>query len=398
LKIKNLKINKRQWPLSIYYTLTICVGVIFICIFIPAVVSGQKLKNFIVEKKETITAKFEDSSGKANFLIYPTLAFTPETKTEIGLVNLFLFYTKNNRQNRLSEINTFSFYTAEKQYGLWLDHAIYGDGEKWFFLGKGKFQYFPMKYYGIGIGAPEQGYAVVNNSNLQLRERVLRKLKRNFYVGAEFDFQSMYNVSFTKNDPLNYTYPRGYQGAKNMGLGMGLVYDNRKNVMNVREGLFAEVAYLNYSSSLGSTNAFRSTQFDVRYFRKGITPKDVLALQGSAMLNNGDVPFNQMAMLGGESMMRGYYLGRFRDKNMVAAQAEYRFLPFAFSKRWGTAAFLSGATVAPTKDKILSSQFKMAGGLGARYLVFKSKDIFVRFDIAFTREGNGYYFFIGEAF
>jgi hypothetical protein len=40
----------------------------------------------------------------------------------------------------------------------------------------------------------------------------------------------------------------------------------------------------------------------------------------------------------------------------------------------------------------------MAGGIGARYLVFKSKDIFVRFDLAFTREGNGYYFYIGEAF
>ena len=47
------------------------------------------------------------------------------------------------------------------------------------------------------------------------------------------------------------------------------VYDNRKNVMNVREGLFAELAFLNYSASLGSTNTFRSTQLDVRYFRKG---------------------------------------------------------------------------------------------------------------------------------
>ena len=144
------------------------------------VVHGQKIKEFIVNKKEHLLQEFEDSSGKSNYVIYPTLAYTPETKTEIGLVNLYLFYANKNNKNRLSEINTFSFYTAEKQYGLWLDHAIYGDGEKWFFLGKGKFQYFPMKYYGIGIGAPEQGYAVVDNSNIQLRERVLRKIKRNF--------------------------------------------------------------------------------------------------------------------------------------------------------------------------------------------------------------------------
>jgi hypothetical protein len=372
--------------------------IILFCNLLSFVVNGQKLKEFIADKKESFSGKFEDSTGKANFLVYPTLAYTPETRTEVGLVGLLLFYAKNDKKNRLSEINTFSFYTAEKQYGIWLEHAIYGDGEKWFFLGKGKFQYFPMKYYGIGVGAPEKGYAVVNNTNVQLRERVLRKIKGNLFAGAEFDFQKMYNVSFTKTNPVNYDYPTGYQGSSNMGLGVGLVYDNRKNVMNVREGLFAELAFLNYSASLGSTNTFRSTQFDVRYFRKGFNPRDVLALQGSALLNKGDVPFNQMAMMGGESMMRGYYLGRFRDKNILATQAEYRFLPFAFSKRWGAAAFVSSATVAPTANSLLSSQFKLAGGFGARYNIFKAKDIFVRFDIAFTREGNGYYFFIGEAF
>jgi hypothetical protein len=166
--------------------------------FASIAVNGQKLKEFITDKKDYFLDKFEDSSGKANFLIYPTLAYTPETRTEIGLVNLFLFYTKNDKKNRLSEINTFSFYTAEKQYGLWLDHAIYGDGEKWFFLGRGKFQYFPIKYYGIGINSPEEGYAVVNNTNVQLRERVLRKIKGNLFAGAEFDFQKIYNVGLQK--------------------------------------------------------------------------------------------------------------------------------------------------------------------------------------------------------
>jgi len=30
--------------------------------------------------------------------------------------------------------------------------------------------------------------------------------------------------------------------------------------------------------------------------------------------------------------MRGYYLGRYRDKNLLAGQIEYRILPFGFSK------------------------------------------------------------------
>ncbi len=369
-----------------------------ICNFFVVIANGQKLKEFISDKKEHLLEEFEDSSGKSNYIVYPTLAYTPETRTELGLVNLYLFYANQNNKNRLSEINTFSFYTAEKQYGLWLDHSIYGDGDKWFFLGRGKFQYFPMKYYGIGIKSPKEGYDVVSNTNIQLRERVLRKVKGNFFVGAEFDFQKMYNVTFVGSNSVNYEKPAGYKGSSNLGLGIGLIYDNRKNVMNVRKGLFAELAILNYPSSLGSTNPFFSTQFDFRYFREGFNPKDVLAFQGSAQFNNGNVPFSQMAMIGGESMMRGYYLGRFRDKNIFTTQLEYRLLPFAFSKRLGAAAFISTATVAPTAKNLLSSTFKMAGGVGARYLIFKSKDIFVRFDLGFTREGNGYYFYIGEAF
>jgi len=368
------------------------------CCLFSVPVSAQKKTDFVTKVQRLFTDKFDDSTGKPNFLIYPTLAYTPETKTEVGIANVLLFYANNDRRNRLSEINTFYFYTAEKQYGVWFDHAIYGNEGKWFFLGKGKYQYFPIKYYGIGIGAPKEGYAVVENSSIQLRERVLRKINRNIYLGAEFDFQKIYNVTFTGIDPTNYAFPLGAQGTSNIGVGVGVVYDDRKNVLNARKGVFAELAFLNYSPALGSSNSFRSTQLDYRQYSKGFSKDQVFAWQASGMFNSGDVPFNQLALMGGENIMRGYYLGRFRDKNMLAAQVEYRILPFSFSNRFGTAAFLSTATVAPSMKTILSSSFKIAGGVGARYLIFKSKDIFVRIDVAFTREGTGYYFYIGEAF
>jgi hypothetical protein len=53
--------------------------------------NGQKIKEFIVNKKERLLGEFEDSSGKSNYIVYPTLAYTPETKTEIGLVNLYQY-------------------------------------------------------------------------------------------------------------------------------------------------------------------------------------------------------------------------------------------------------------------------------------------------------------------
>jgi hypothetical protein len=83
---------------------------------------------------------------------------------------------------------------------------------------------------------------------------------------------------------------------------------------------------------------------------------------------------------------------------MLAAQAEYRILPFSFSKRFGATLFASKAAVAPTLNSFSTAAFTIAGGAELRYFLFPKKDIFMRFDVGLTREGRGFYFFIGEAF
>src|SRR5688500_7914730 len=60
---------------------------------------------------------------KPQLIVYPTLAFAPETSWEFGLSSLYVYYAKRDTNNRLSEVNAFAFYTLENQYGIWLDHA-----------------------------------------------------------------------------------------------------------------------------------------------------------------------------------------------------------------------------------------------------------------------------------
>ncbi len=112
----------------------------------------------------------------------------------------------------------------------------------------------------------------------------------------------------------------------------------------------------------------------------------------------GEAPFNQLALLGGENLMRGYYLGRYRDDNLLAAQVEYRMLPFSFSKRWGASFFLASGQVFSDENKLALNRFLPTAGTGLRFLLFPEKDIYTRLDFAFTQEGPGFYFFIGEAF
>lgn len=353
--------------------------------------------------KRYLNSIFNDTSSlsESQFLVYPVFAYAPETSWEIGFSSLYVYFANNDTTNRLSEINGFTFFTLENQYGLFFDHALYSNQDKWFFLGKLRFQSFPLYYHGIGTGTPEIATAKVFANQILIKERILRNIRKNLFVGLELDYQRLASVDFDLTDPtdLNFEKPLGNEGSSNFGIGFGLVRDDRHNVLNVRKGFFSELAVLHYNPTWGSTFNFTSITSDTRFF-KPMGKNNVLATQVLGQFTTGDVPFNQLALMGGESMMRGYYYGRYRDNNQIAAQVEYRFLPipFSFTNRIGAALFAGTANVFNDFDNLSAAEFVVAGGAGLRFLLFPKKDIWVRTDLAFTKEGPGFYIFIGESF
>jgi hypothetical protein len=364
----------------------------FFALVVPSVAQEGRFRRFIQKTISDTTAP-----GKPSYRFYPTLAYAPETGVEFGLSSLLLFQAKNDTLNRISEVQAFGFVTLKGQYGLWLDNAIYSNRDNWFFLGRVRFQKFPLLYYGIGPKPPGKEPALVDANYLLFRQRVLRKIIPNLFMGPELDYQQLYNTSFEQ--PKNHLYekPLGTDGTVNMGLGAALVYDNRHNVLNVRKGLFSELSFLNYHPGLGSEYAFHGVNLDVRSYRP--TGRcNVLAWQVYGNFYRGNIPFNQLSLMGGEMIMRGYYTGRYRDKNMLAAQVEHRWLPFGFSKRFGAAAFVGAAVVAPTIRAFSAKHIRASGGVGLRYLLFPKKDIYLRLDVGFSEDGPNVYLFTGEAF
>lgn len=337
--------------------------------------------------------------SEPQFLAYPTVGFAPETSWEFGISSVFVFYANRDTTNRLSEVNAFTFLTLQQQYGLWLDHALYSQDNKWFSLGRLRVQSFPLLYHGIGPESPEEHLAQVNATMFQLKERVLRKVNGSIFSGLEVDYQRLGSVEFIPNENTVIEYPLGSGGSSNLGLGLGVLFDNRHNILNVRKGFFSELAMLNYHQAWGSDHSFTSILSDTRLYRP-MNKRDVLAVQMLAQFNIGATPFNQLAMLGGETIMRGYYLGRYRDNNQLAIQAEYRFLPLplGFTNRFGAAVFSGVGSVFNDFTSLEPRHFVWSGGAGVRYLLFPKKDVYTRLDVALTREGTGVYIFIGEAF
>ena len=331
------------------------------------------------------------------FMTYPTLAYSPETRWEIGFSSLYIYSAKRDLLNRLSEVKAFTFYTLENQYGIWLDHMLYTDKNTWFFLGRARYQSFPLLYFGIGPDSQSERISLIDGNYSLFRERFLRAVIPSLYVGLELDYQRLSSVKYKDVTPNHQQPSVGANGSTNLGLGLGILYDNIHNALNPRKGIYSEWVVLNYNRDFGSDFNFTSYIIDNRFYVP-VKKNTVLAAQLYGQFTLGNAPFNMLSLMGGESLMRGYYLGRYRDKNLIAGQLEYRILPFKFSRRWGASAFMAAGQVYDENETFQFKNLLPTGGLGLRFLVFPEKDIYTRVDVAFTEEGRGIYFFIGEAF
>jgi outer membrane translocation and assembly module TamA len=151
---------------------------------------------------------------------------------------------------------------------------------------------------------------------------------------------------------------------------------------------------MRFSPSFGSDFAYDLNWIDARrYF--DFKKDRVVAAQVYARLSNGAVPFFHMSQLGGNQRMRGYFEGRYRDKQLIGWQAEYRTPLFW---RIGLAAFAGNAVIAESISILQWKHIRTAVGGGIRVRIDKERKINLRLDYAVSREGSGFYVTIGEAF
>ena len=89
--------------------------------------------------------------------------------------------------------------------------------------------------------------------------------------------------------------------------------------------------------------------------------------------------------------MRGYFEGRYRDKNAMVYQAEWRFPVY---KKLNMVLFGSSGQVANNLSGFHLRDFRYAGGLGFRYKL-NSEGLNLRIDLAFGDQ-SAFYFGLNE--
>ena len=146
------------------------------------------------------------------------------------------------------------------------------------------------------------------------------------------------------------------------GLAGVVTYDSRDNTIAARSGGYARLLVRRYAESMGSDFGFTRAELDLRRFRT-LGGDHVVGVQGVWSATSGDVPFYRMPELGGQNLLPGFYQGRYRDRQLLAAQAEYRTPSW---RRMGLVAFAGAGEVADGLDGFTLSNIHAAAAGGRR--------------------------------
>jgi outer membrane protein assembly factor BamA len=325
----------------------------------------------------------------------PFIYYSPETKLAFGLGGVYNFRAGRHKETtRTSSVWVYATYTLAKQYSLMLKPEIYLKNNSLCLFGSLRYDRSPQNFYGVGNDTPSTGGESYTPRTFAVQFGVKRRVVGAFFGGLSFEFEDVTMEKIKPGGLLASGEYTGSNGGMLAGFGASLDWDTRDAVLFTRRGTFIQLLGHVYGALAGSDFSFSRVKLDIRKYIP--TAKDkVLVLQAFFLSTFGDVPFYKLGLLGGDSLLRGYYKGRFRDKALVLVQAEYRVL---ISERIGVVGFAGLANVLPKLGVFEPDKLKYSLGTGLRYVINKRDGATLRLDLAWGRACFGLYATAQEAF
>jgi outer membrane protein assembly factor BamA len=338
-----------------------------------------------------------EAPRKGGVIILPIVFYSPETKLAGGLGGFLIFRrSRAEPTERPSSIYLYAIYTQLKQFSMSWEPEFYFRKEAWFVKGRLLVEKYPDKFWGIGPFAPDAAEEGYTRRSFMVEASFQRKVvpSANLYAGLQVRYE---RYSIAKADPAGAIGQRavpGGGGGRATGIGFILNRDSRDDVFFPRRGDYWQLSALFNARAFGGDFAYTHVKLDVRKYLP-VRATHVLAFQGQIQVISGTPPFYGYAKLGSDTMMRGYYAGRYRDKVMAAVQTEYR-MPLFW--RFGIVVFAGLGNVAPRPGALEFNHIKYSCGAGLRYRISSKVATNIRADLAFGNGTSGIYFTAREAF
>lgn len=327
---------------------------------------------------------------KNKVLMFPLVALSTETSWVFGAGGAYIFKTsKKDSTLRTSTVPILMLYTLKEQILVGIGANIFLPKEKYIIRLENTYSKFPDKFWGIGNNTPASAEEPYTFNQFYVYPAISRKVRRNLFVGLGVEYQSVFRIKYDSGGNFEKDRVLGIYNETSysvFGLSALVTYDSRNHAYTPNRGSLFRVRFTGFRKDLGSDFDFRSADVDIRKFIQ-LKPQNILALQYYGLFTFGDVPYRNLAALGGSQLMRGYYAGRYRDKMIMATQAEYRF-PVVW--RFGAVAFASAGQVADNFGQFNFSRMHYAAGAGVRFSILPSENFNLRVDAAWGDRLNVY--------
>ncbi|MFC5284161.1 BamA/TamA family outer membrane protein [Pedobacter alpinus] len=358
-------------------------------------------------QKKLIEKLFSSDTTRHNsFFPVPLIGYTQEAGFEFGAVGIYSFYLdKTDSTIRASQIYGVAFTSTKGVSQISSKADIWTKGNKWHQLYEARFSNIPFNFYGLGSNTSKADEDLVVQTRWRVGAEIEKQFTKSYYPGVGFEFES---VNFKDDEPggifdlENQANLIDKDGGRYVFLKITQLLDTRNSNTYTTKGFYGRFRYA-YAPDFFGGNNFKGNLFttDLRYF-KSVNKKLVLGNQlfYEAVTSKKDIPFYMLRQMGNDQIMRGYYLGRYRDKNYMALQAELRY---KIINRFGMAAF-GGVGSVYNRGFLPQQNFKPSYGLGARIFFDLEKSLALRVDYAWGEKPmgekriSGFYISLGEAF
>lgn len=381
--------------MSEHYKNIVCCFVLFVLCL--QTTYSQQRKNFVLRTMDWGYRIIEGDSAhprKRYVLPFPIVVYKPETRWLLGVSITNIYHANKDSITRPSYVRLNIAYSQNNQFNIRPTIEHFTKGNMFNIRGIYNYTNFVENFWGIGNNSPMSVKELYSFRQHRVNLKVAYQARLHFFVGAQYGMEKLYDVGRLSGGLLETSNLLGSNGYFVSGLGATMYYDDRDHVYNPIKGQMIELSNEFYGTVFGSEYNFLNVTLDARKYI-GLWKENVLALQGFINVNEGNIPFRMMGVIGSDVFMRGYYNGRFRDNHAMAFQAELR------KTIWGPigcVVFAGGGTVAHVESDLFSG-IKPNYGLGLRVKVVRKERVNARFDYGFGADGlSALYIGLNEAF
>lgn len=324
----------------------------------------------------------------------PALASAPETGLQYGATVLAVWLPAARTRTRPASLTASALRTAKQQVRLRIEGERWSTGNGRRISGSLQWQEFPLPFYGIGDDTPESAREVYTPRGTEAVLGVAQRIHEAWYVTAGVRHVDQV-ITPDAAGRLRTSSLTGTRGGVSTEWSAGLLTDTRDNLFAPQRGSVSQLSYARAGRGAWSDFTYGTLRLDARTYRT-VAPGHVLALQLQVVRVDGAAPFDQLALVGNSDILRGYARGRYRDRSVSAAQAEYRS---PFRHRVGGVLFAGAGVAAPRLADLTSHPLLPTYGAGLRVQLDARQRTGIRADYGRGRDGaSGLYIGFNNAF